>query len=442
MAIKATRRQPECYRCGKPVKVGDMVESIESDEGSRVFVHSQCKWKTSEIPLEPDYEEDEKDSNGYSKKGPPLVTESIELPMLLIEKARQELSDEVNTAIDKLGEETLHAVDAISVRLTSDLSRQSSQREKELKRQTDKIEERLITLAESIRREKIVIQYGPQEQDQIEVKEDVYHEAFKKILYLAAKGFDFFLHGPAGVGKSFLCEQVANNLPSQDGKGGIKRGRPFWAINCSGGITERHFTGTTTPNLHTGESVFCSTPLVELVEKGGLAFLDEGDALDPNVWVCLNSLMANGYLSLPLRRENPIARRHKDFVLGVAANTTGTGADAEYTARFKLDLSTIDRFAGCMVPVGYSPTIERHICPEPLLLERLWEWRAAIQKAGITRILSTRMIAKAYAFHQDGESLIQIATRMTKDSGWTQDEASAVIGSDMACKIYKVKETE
>lgn len=47
------------------------------------------------------------------------------------------------------------------------------------------------------------------------------------------------------------------------------------------------------------------------------------------------------------------------FLTGAAGNTVGTGADIEYTGRFQLDASSLDRFA--LVEVDYSPAIENAV---------------------------------------------------------------------------------
>ena len=45
-----------------------------------------------------------------------------------------------------------------------------------------------------------------------------------------------------------------------------------------------------------------------------------------------------------------------NFRVIAAGNTVGTGADIEYTGRFQLDASSLDRFA--LIEVDYSPAIE------------------------------------------------------------------------------------
>jgi hypothetical protein len=284
-------------------------------------------------------------------------------------------------------------------------------------------------LADTVRKVELVVKV---DETEIPLPAELRHESFAPVYRLAAMGLDVFLHGPAGVGKTHMCRQIAAALPRTGG--GV--GRRFGFITGSPGVTERHFTGTATPNITTGTSVFNSTEFIECYEKGGVFLIDEGDAMDPTVWVSLNAALANGRLSLPLRSEKPEAERHADFVLIVSANTTGTGGDRAYTARYKLDASTIDRFAGCCVPMGYSPTIERALCPDQKLYNTLTGWRAAIAAAGLERILSTRFLMRAAKFAAAGETLQGIAQKLTRDAGWGRDEADAVIGRQLAEAVY------
>ncbi len=435
MSIQA-KRKSKCGRCGEMIEPGDLVSSWEDPrDGHRDWAHATCKGKNR---LEPDEEgEDDffipgmKGARGGGGNG------STEIPQLVVEKARQELEGFVNEKVEDLVHRNGKAIEACDQRLRIKVH-------EELIATGARIEKGLRELAESAREQRIVIETKPgSTPSQEELPKDVYHEAFPEVLKLAGMGLDTLLWGPAGCGKTHMVYQVSVVLPNSTGQDhgrGTGKGRPFGFVNGSEGITERHFTGTSLPNLHTGKDCFVSTPFVRCFEEGGVFLVDEGDAMDPNVWVCLNSAMSNGILSLPMRSENPVARRHADFVLIVGANTVGTGADQAYTARVKLDLSTLDRFAGCMIPVDYSPTIERALCPEERLLKLLWGWRDNIAKAGISRILSTRFVARAYRFYKSGENALQIANRLTQMAGWTEDEASAVVGANLAKRLYHALE--
>ena len=80
-------------------------------------------------------------------------------------------------------------------------------------------------------------------------------------------------------------------------------------------------------------------------------FLDEMDGSIPETLIILNSAIANRYFDFPIGK----VEAHPDFRIVSAGNTCGTGADIEYTGRFQLDASSLDRFA--LIEVDYSPRI-------------------------------------------------------------------------------------
>ena len=159
------------------------------------------------------------------------------------------------------------------------------------------------------------------------------HEAFEEVLQLAAARKHIFLPGPAGCGKSHMAKQVADAL-----------GLPFGFISCSAGMSESQLLGRRVPNGDHGQFVYEATDFVRCYENGGVFLFDELDAADSNVLLVVNSALANGHMALPNRTENPVAKRHPDFVCIAAANTFGRGADRQYVGRNELDESTLDRF--------------------------------------------------------------------------------------------------
>jgi MoxR-like ATPase len=72
-------------------------------------------------------------------------------------------------------------------------------------------------------------------------------------------------------------------------------------------------------------------------EEGGLVLLDELDASDPNVLLCLNTI-ENGYLSFP----DKVVNLHENFRLAATCNPQDNHRD--YNGRSKLDAATLDRF--------------------------------------------------------------------------------------------------
>lgn len=159
---------------------------------------------------------------------------------------------------------------------------------------------------------------------------------------LVKAGVLIFLYGPAGMGKSYWCEELADRL-----------GVPFGFTPMTEGALPSWLLGKV------DLEGFKSTKLLDIWVNGGVYLLDEIDAADPNMLMVLNNPLANDTL------ENPVDQRtylkSKKCIIVAAANTLGTGADSDYTARNQLDFSTLDRFRMGRAFVGYNADVEESI---------------------------------------------------------------------------------
>jgi energy-coupling factor transporter ATP-binding protein EcfA2 len=236
------------------------------------------------------------------------------------------------------------------------------------------------------------------------------HECFQEVLELVQAGEEVFLPGPAGCGKSHLAGQIATAL-----------GRRFGSISCSAGMSESQILGRLVPKGEQGQFEFLGTQFLDCYENGGVFLFDEIDAADPNVLLIVNSALANGHLSVPARHDKPVAKRHPDFVCIAAANTYGKGADRQYVGRNELDESTLDRFRVGCVPMDYSRELEKQLCPDETLRERLWGYRENCHRNRLQRIVSTRFMAKAYKMvSQYGWDYEKVDAKLF--AGWREDE--------------------
>lgn len=166
--------------------------------------------------------------------------------------------------------------------------------------------------------------------------EGVVHENFDKVLNLVNLRIPVYLSGEAGTGKNVICQQVAESI-----------GLEFYFTNA---VTQEYqLKGFTDAN-----GTYHETQFYKAFTGGGLFFLDEMDGSIPEALIILNSAIANGYFDFPAPIGKVLA--HEDFRIISAGNTVGTGADIEYTGRFQLDASSLDRFA--LVEIDYSPAIE------------------------------------------------------------------------------------
>lgn len=165
----------------------------------------------------------------------------------------------------------------------------------------------------------------------------IVHEAFEKVLKLVNLDIPVFLSGAAGTGKNVICKQVAEALNLN-----------FYFTNA---VTQEYqLKGFIDAN-----GTFHETQFYKAFTQGGLFFLDEMDGSIPETLIILNAAIANRYFDFPTGK----IEAHPDFRVIAAGNTVGTGADIEYTGRFQLDASSLDRFA--LIEVDYSPAIENGV---------------------------------------------------------------------------------
>lgn len=163
------------------------------------------------------------------------------------------------------------------------------------------------------------------------------HEIFDTVLQLVNLDIPVFLTGQAGTGKNVICKQIAEALDLE-----------FYFTNA---VTQEYqIKGFIDANGR-----FHETQFFKAFTNGGLFFLDEMDGSIPETLIMLNSAIANRYFDFPTGK----VEAHPDFRIISAGNTIGTGADIEYTGRFQLDASSLDRFQ--LIRVGYSPSIEHAV---------------------------------------------------------------------------------
>ena len=253
---------------------------------------------------------------------------------------------------------------------------------------------------------------GPSPED-VKKMTGIFHKAFGVVLQLCAARRNVLLIGPSGCGKTHLAEQVAEALELS-----------FAHVSCTVGMSEGHLRGRLLPTGEAGRFEYQRSDFIRAYEEGGVFLLDELDAADPNVLLCVNSALANGYMPIPERVSEPSAKRHPDFVLLAAANTYGTGSDRLYVGRCQLDEATLDRFRIGQVPMDYDPRVEKAICPDNALRERLTAYREKVEGAGLRRIVSSRFMRDAYTMKQAGWTDKQIDGALF--SGWSKDEISKV----------------
>ena len=239
------------------------------------------------------------------------------------------------------------------------------------------------------------------------------HASLPRCIRLAAARRNILLVGPAGSGKTHLACQVADAL-----------GLAFAHISCSAGMSEGQLTGRLLPVGEGGRFEYVRSDFVRCYEDGGVFLFDEIDAADSNTLLVLNSALANGQMALANRPENPVAKKHPDFVAIAAANTFGTGADRQYVGRNQLDESTLDRFRIGQVEMDYDAEVEAALCPDDDLRTRLQGYREAIRTNRLRRVVSTRFLRDAFVMKRAGDTDAEIDAALF--AGWSADEVRKV----------------
>jgi len=199
------------------------------------------------------------------------------------------------------------------------------------------------------------------------------HMALPQLLKLVAAGIHTYLPGVPGGGKSHTAEQVARAL-----------GWKYGSLSLGPTTPESRLMGGMDANGH-----FHLTALIECIDhaeanpdSGAIYVMDEMDNGHPGVIATLNSLLANGWITLPDGRTRKVGR---NFVVIACANTFGTGPTAEFSGRNRLDAATLDRFAYLPweTDLGLEQAlVEAHLGPlgdEGWLLAKDWlkVWRQA-----------------------------------------------------------------
>lgn len=174
--------------------------------------------------------------------------------------------------------------------------------------------------------------------DSSTIKIDGQHAQFPALLRAVSSRLPVWLTGPAGSGKTTAAESCATAL-----------NLPFYPISVGPETGVVDLFG-----YQDASGKYVATAFRKAFENGGVLLIDEVDAANGAVLTAINAALANGYASFP----DGTIKRHSDCIIIAAANTYGTGPDAQYIGRNRLDAATLDRFV--YIPWNYDETLERN----------------------------------------------------------------------------------
>lgn len=227
-----------------------------------------------------------------------------------------------------------------------------------------------------------------------------------------------YLVGPAGTGKSTLAMDACAELfgvPKDD----FKFNEHFAQISFSPDTTSGEMVGRCDIN-----GVFHRSEVVRVFAEGGLILFDEIDNADASMLVKLNTAIANDTFATP----EGLVRKNKNTVIVCTANTYGTGPDAMYVGRTRLDAATLDRFVCSTIEVDYDVKLEKKLAHFLPVEKRKWledfvkKVRTEIKEKHFRRLCSTRFVINAIRWFNQGKDSSFIRDRFL--IGWTEAEKS------------------
>ena len=239
---------------------------------------------------------------------------------------------------------------------------------------------------------------------------EVVHPATADVLAIfdAHDGRHPWLFGPAGTGKSRICEDVA-----------AARG---WEYHYSGAIRE---LGEGLRGFRDISGNRCATEWVRALDsavagRDVLMVFDEVDASTPELMMTLNGFLAGGAMECCGQLYTATDKLH----IIACGNTCGGGADGVYSARESLDAATLDRFT--RVRVTYSRKVEELLAGDDMELADFCDGlRAAARTVGTDLLVTYRSLRALRARGASPAVMLQELGYSTDCDTWASIAAAA-----------------
>lgn len=207
------------------------------------------------------------------------------------------------------------------------------------------------------------------------------HRQLKDVITTLNSGYNPYLVGGAGTGKTTLAKQAAEALDLN--------------FYFTGAIFSKHEL----LGFVDAKGDYQRTPFYTAYTEGGLFLWDEIDASAEETLPAFNAAIENKICAFP----NGIKEMHPDFKCVAAANTVGTGATIQFNGRNPQDGATLDRYF--MIEIAIDPQLETNLtiahwvnnggCPDNTYpatswLETVRNARAIATKQHLNVIISPR----------------------------------------------------
>ena len=222
--------------------------------------------------------------------------------------------------------------------------------------------------------------------------------------------YPVYVTGLSGNGKTFGIEQACAQAK-----------REVIRINFTVETDEDDLIGGF--RLVDGDTKFFKGPIINAMEKGAVALLDELDLANPAKVMCLQSILeGKGYF---IKKTGEFIKPKAGFTVVATANTKGKGSDdGRFIGTNVMNEAFLERFPITVEQEYPSPSIEKNILGKVFtdlnivddgFVGKLVDWADIIRKTfvdgGVDEIISTRRlvhIAKAFSIFGDKMTAIDM----------------------------------
>lgn len=197
------------------------------------------------------------------------------------------------------------------------------------------------------------------------------HPAFREVLEDLKDLHSVYLYGPAGTGKSYMAQQLAEAL-----------GVEFYS--SSQAQLKYDLLGT-----YNAKGEHIHTSFTRAAINGGVWLWDEFDRSSQDSTTAINDALANGRVDIP---GIGMVEIHPDFYVIASGNTCGFGGSSKYVAAQQQDFSSLTRFLS-KIYVGYCREMDMVVTNnDEALCDFAEAVRDAIKQTGIDIDLPIRAL--------------------------------------------------